>query len=234
MGRFAASSSGSHGGRYRPLAVLSIAVGILSPALSWAQADLGTLPRFVLRDSLGVRGVRPKATPDVRPPLWLRGPRGSTPGPVSDAPLPAWLRGPRFLAGSRPLPDAFADACDPAGSATWVPIPGPFRYGHTMIYDPVRDRLVVCGGQSLYASWNDIWTLPLAEPDKWSELLPSGAPPVGREYHSAIYDPIRDRMIVFGGYSPFVADRGVCLNDVWAFSFTALAWTHLFPSGAPP
>ena len=104
------------------------------------------------------------------------------------------------------------------------------RCSHTAIYDPARDRMVVFGGWSYPSGYfNDVWALSLAGTPAWTQLTPSGTPPSARYRHSAIYDPVRDRMVVFGGSS------GSSLNDAWALSLAgAPAWTQLTPAGTPP
>jgi hypothetical protein len=103
------------------------------------------------------------------------------------------------------------------------------RYAHTAIYDPVRERMVVFGGFSSTNNCNDVWTLSLAGTPRWARLTPSGTPPSERYAHTAVYDPARDRMVVFGGRS-----NNYC-NDVWALGLAGTpTWTHLTPSGSPP
>jgi hypothetical protein len=120
-----------------------------------------------------------------------------------------------------------------AGTPAWTELtpsgtPPSGRHFHSAIYDPVRDRMVVFGGYSP-SSLNDVWALSLAGTPVWTQLTPSGTPPSARSAHSAIYDPARDRMVVFGG------DSGSYLNDVWALSLAGTpAWTQLTPSGTPP
>jgi hypothetical protein len=93
----------------------------------------------------------------------------------------------------------------------------------------VRDRMVIFGGDSGFYNVNDVWALSLAGMPAWTQLTPSGTPPDGRSFHSAIYDPVRDRMIVFGGRN------GNDLRDLWALSFSgAPEWTRLLPTGALP
>jgi len=53
----------------------------------------------------------------------------------------------------------------------------------------------------------------------WVELHPDGAPPSSRELHTAVYDPIGDRMVVFGGL-----DGANALNDVWALSLAGVTF----------
>jgi hypothetical protein len=104
------------------------------------------------------------------------------------------------------------------------------RGGHTAIYDPVRDRMVVFGGYDNISRINDVWALSLAGSPAWSALAPTGSPPAGRYAHTAIYDPVRDRMVVFGG-----ADDTNLRNDVWALSLAGSpAWSPLAPGGSPP
>ncbi|HET9327085.1 MAG TPA: kelch repeat-containing protein [Candidatus Eisenbacteria bacterium] len=119
------------------------------------------------------------------------------------------------------------------GPSRWRPVaalglpPSP-RAGHTGIYDPVRHRMVVFGGNDGARS-NEVLALSLTAPETWSLLTPSGSPPTARELHAAIYDPVGDRMIVFGGTD------GTKLNDVWALSLAdPPVWTLLTPAGTPP
>src|SRR5262245_42694731 len=96
----------------------------------------------------------------------------------------------------------------------------------------MRDRMVIYGGlvTGMHYILNDIWALSFSGTPAWSHL-PWGDELPPRLYHSAIYDPVRDRMVVFGGQ----AGAGVFLNDTWAFQFTApLGWSQLTPTGSLP
>jgi len=104
------------------------------------------------------------------------------------------------------------------------------RSGQSAICDPVRDRVVMFGGISGGAALSDAWELTLAGTPEWAPLATSGAVPPGRLGHAAIYDPVRDRMLVLGGRS-----GPLYLSDVWALSLgDSPAWTPLSPSGTPP
>ena len=61
----------------------------------------------------------------------------------------------------------------------------------------------------------DVWELSFSGGPAWSHIVPSGAVPPPRNGHSAIYDPVRDRMIVFGG-----VDGSTYRNDAWALSLS--------------
>lgn len=125
-----------------------------------------------------------------------------------------------------------------AGEETWTVLtpagPRPSaRYGHSAIYDPIRDRMIVFGGYDSAPDHdrNDIWALSMGGVPEWRELVPDGTPPGGRSGHSAIYDPVRDRMVVFGGRSLHFAARG----DAWALDLAEVpTWTALAPGGPSP
>ncbi len=178
------------------------------------------------------------------------GPAGPTPEArarlsqaAADPALPAWQR--EFMVGladgdvaATTAPGAAGDPASPPERRSGPAVvalanqgPPSARSAHSAIYDPVRDRMVVFGGwQQSGANFGDVWALSLAGTPAWTELAPTGTPPSPRRYHSAIYDPVRDRMLVFGGY-----DNSYYYNDVWALSLSgAPAWTELTPGGTPP
>lgn len=135
--------------------------------------------------------------------------------------------------GSSNLSDVWALSL--AGTPTWTELsptgtaPSP-RLGHTAVYDWRRDRVVLFGGFGPYHR-NDVWVLDLTGPvPEWSELTPAGTPPAGRTEHSAIFDDVMDRLIVFGGF-----DNVNVLNDVWELTLgSSPTWTQLTPTGTPP
>jgi hypothetical protein len=81
------------------------------------------------------------------------------------------------------------------------------------IYDAPRGRLLSFGGASPNGHTNELWALPLAGTPTWMLLAPSGLIPMPRVSHRAIYDPVRDRMVVYGGH-----DVISNLDETWAFS----------------
>ena len=106
------------------------------------------------------------------------------------------------------------------------------RMGQTAILDTPRNRMVVFGGlQGDQYPLNDVWVYDLAGAGGWTLLTPTGARPSPRLDHTAVFDSVRNRMVVFGGGGGHNEYR----NDVWALSLSGTpAWTQLSPSGAAP
>jgi Kelch motif/Galactose oxidase, central domain len=100
------------------------------------------------------------------------------------------------------------------------------RAQHSAIVDPVRDRLLVFGGFG-GSAFNDVWALPLGDNGPWNVLRPAGEAPLARVDHGAVYDPVRDRMIIMGGL------LNIAMNDTWALSLAEPpVWTALAPVGS--
>ncbi|MFN0149240.1 MAG: kelch repeat-containing protein [bacterium] len=102
------------------------------------------------------------------------------------------------------------------------------RRQHASAYDALREHVVVVGGND-GALRNDVWVLSLGFDPEWTRSFPTGAAPTGRRGHSLIYDSLRDRVILFGGYD------GNYRRDVWALSLgSSPAWTLLGTAGSAP
>ena len=134
-----------------------------------------------------------------------------------------------------PLNDVWAR--DLAGQGAWVvlapngPAPAP-RSGHSAVFDAARDRMIVFGGFSSTTT-NDLWSLSLGPSPAWSPIVAGGASPGPRTGHVAIYDPVGDQMVMFGGAGASLPQQ--IFNDTWALSFSPSPhWTQLTPAGTPP
>ena len=123
------------------------------------------------------------------------------------------------------------------GPFQWLPLPTAgtapsSRRGHSAVYDPVRDRMLVFGGvRGLNDSQllNEVWELSLTDPPTWQQIFPEGTPPSPRFINAYAYDPVADRLIVVGGYD------GGFRNDTWALSLSGVpSWSQLSPAGTPP
>jgi hypothetical protein len=86
-------------------------------------------------------------------------------------------------------------------TSTWSQLaptgtPPTTRHGTAAIYDPVRDRMLVHGGDMGGNFMSDeTWAINFAGVASWTQLLPAGGPPAGRDAHVAIYDSGRDEMV---------------------------------------
>jgi hypothetical protein len=123
---------------------------------------------------------------------------------------------------------------------TWTQVSSdslpPARWGHSMILDPASDQLIAFGGvehsatTGEEAATNALWRAPLPTGSGWSAVPTGDSVPPARAMHSAVLDPVRRRMLVFGG----TRDREV-LGDLWALSLDgAPQWTRLAPAGDGP
>ncbi len=103
----------------------------------------------------------------------------------------------------------------------------------SLVLDTRRDRLLSFGGMTWAgAVTNEVWQLRLADPEpKWERLETVGTPPAPRLAHGAIYDPVRDRMIVEGGLSPDQAEP--CFGDLWTLSLEGTPQWTLLDANAP-
>src|SRR5207244_4449898 len=94
---------------------------------------------------------------------------------------------------------------------------------------PVRGQMIVFGGRQYGRVFGDTWTLSMGNSSLWMRMDSVAAAPAARFGHSAIYDPIGDRMIVFGG----TIGPG-CFGDLWQLSLGGtLAWSPLFAGAGP-
>ena len=102
------------------------------------------------------------------------------------------------------------------------------RIGHGAVYDPVRDRILVFGGYN-GSFLHDTWLVSLAPTVSVSPVSPGGFQPGIRDFFAAVYDPVRDRVVIYGGN-----ENGTPLGNVWALSLSpSLVWTQIVPAPGP-
>lgn len=106
-------------------------------------------------------------------------------------------------------------------------------------YDSRRNRLIVLGGGNMPTRGGTIDkadALSLDGAHAWTPLLVQGPLPPGRSQFSAMYDSLRDRVLLLGGNclpNP-TARQGWNVDDLWALSLGDTArWAQLFPTGTP-
>ena len=102
---------------------------------------------------------------------------------------------------------------------------GGSRANPTMVYDSDRHRIVMFGGTLLSGAdpiVNDTWEY---DGSTWTQIVTANSPPP--RIHSAIsYDPVRHRVVLFGGSST------TQLQDTWEYDGTN--WVQVFPTQSPP
>jgi hypothetical protein len=105
------------------------------------------------------------------------------------------------------------------------------RTGHSVVWDAANAQLLLFGGYDHIDPHNDLWAYRPAG-NEWVLLSPSGNLPPPRQSHTAIWDSVNSRMLVFGGsYSP---GSHAPYRDLWAYSPANNAWSQLSPAGILP
>lgn len=116
--------------------------------------------------------------------------------------------------------------------------PGTPRVDMKLIYDPRRDRMLFIGAPPGNAARNDVWQLTLGASPAWTVLNSPVTFGIRSFYESMIYDPVRDRLVAFGGRDNSGRTLGTLNNQVSVLSLASLTsstpWTTLtFPGPAP-
>ncbi|MEO0481017.1 MAG: kelch repeat-containing protein [Planctomycetota bacterium] len=122
-----------------------------------------------------------------------------------------------------------------APRAEWVATPGvtgtvpPNRHWSQPANSPTQ-MFVFAGrnGSGAGPLRNDLWAFDGVSLS-WTELTTDGDPsaPPARFRNGCTYDPLNDRLVVFGGEDP----SGTLLNDTWQYSFITNTWTSLGTGG---
>jgi hypothetical protein len=117
-------------------------------------------------------------------------------------------------------PDAFSDTWEWNGSI-WVQLnpfnSPPARYGHAMIYDEARRKIILFGGYSSGTYLNDTWEWTGTD---WAQLNPIQKP-LGRRHHSMGYDSMRGKIVLFGGE----ISGNYLLQDTWEWD--GINWVQI-------
>ncbi len=229
---------------YAPHALALVSGALPGPSLSWysGAAYDPVRDRFLVVDS----GSNLWELRSAEPPGWrLVGTAGTRPPGRQGHRIVYDPDGDRLvLFGGMIFHDRFLDdawALDLRGTPTWSPLTpegaGPGRRArHSAILDSRRHRLIVYGGQGpngiMYA---DAWALPLQGDAAWTRIEVAGPQPEGRFWHPAIYDPVGDRMIVYGGGTGDQYTPSRLFSDTWALTLgDPPRWLELHPEGPAP
>jgi hypothetical protein len=103
----------------------------------------------------------------------------------------------------------------PSGTA-----PSP-RGGHSMVYDPATNRMMVFGGYTAGSlATNEVWVLThangLGGTPEWIQLSPAEPHPEARFYHSIGYNTTTNRMIALMGRNDQLTPY--LLSDIWVLT----------------
>jgi N-acetylneuraminic acid mutarotase len=102
------------------------------------------------------------------------------------------------------------------------------RSGHAMVYDSINHKTILFGGwDEIFRSHQDTWVYD-SQANQWIDVIPNTSPEE-RVSHSMCYDPVSQKVILFGGYK----DVGPHFNDTWEYDYNLNTWTELNPSNSP-
>src|SRR5439155_70085 len=139
-----------------------------------------------------------------------------------------------YLADSWRLPLSGTPAWEPL----IVPVRPPARTHHTAILDRTSNRLITFGGANEDgAQTNDVWSLTLGTLPIWTPITPAtpGGAPAARRDAASIFDPVRNRMILFGGWRSSGSITDQFLSDTWQLALGETPdWSPLSSASPPP
>jgi N-acetylneuraminic acid mutarotase len=95
----------------------------------------------------------------------------------------------------------------------------------SLVWDPVQEQLLAYGGTRGEGGTSDLHAYRPAA-NAWISLGNQDRPePVRRYRHSAVWDPVGERMLVFAGYGG--PEVGSYLDDLWSYDPAADTWEQL-------
>lgn len=126
-----------------------------------------------------------------------------------------------------------------AGVPTWEELAPPTRAWAATAHDTRRDRLLVIGGmsESEGTPTSSVWAFSLGF-ERWDRVRPTGTEPAPRRGAAAVYDSVRDRVVLYGGdldagaYSTWSVRPE---DDLWVLELAGTPWWRRIPrAGAWP
>jgi hypothetical protein len=98
------------------------------------------------------------------------------------------------------------------------------RSYHSLTVDTGGNQVYLFGGRDGGVYYIDLWVLDLAS-ESWTQLQPAGGPPAGRFGHNAAFDPVANRLIIYGG------EGEAFYGDTWAYDIASNTWSQLSIGG---
>ena len=98
-----------------------------------------------------------------------------------------------------------------------------------MAYDSNHKKIIAYGGRTGFLDFenvNETWSFDY-ESKTWKNLQPANSPP-WRSSHAMVYDPVRRKVLMFGG-----SDFKRAFNDLWEYDFGENKWTAVAAADPP-
>lgn len=149
--------------------------------------------------------------------------------PRQDGPIPSGktARGTQWLWALLVLlafPHGAAASAVNLGLARWTNLSPPRISGASAVYDSLRDRIIVFGGDLGDGPGNSSWAIPLSGgPPRWEVLETYLIPPRFTWGSLAVADPARDRMVILGVHDPYF----IAGAQIYELPFRDLIWRPL-------
>jgi hypothetical protein len=108
------------------------------------------------------------------------------------------------------------------------------RWGHAMAYDAESDRIILWGASEVGRTpMSDeekatVWAYDF-ESNTWTAIQSAGGPAY-RGFHTMVYHPGTDRIVLFGGHA--LGDVNFS-DETWAYDYNTNTWTQLAPATHP-
>lgn len=103
-------------------------------------------------------------------------------------------------------------------------------FGPGLAYDSESDRIILFAGRTEESRLYETWAYDF-DANIWTNLQPTGRPPVGAVLHAMAYDVQSDRIVFFGGLR-----EGACCttaDETWTYDFNRNTWTNVNPPTRP-
>ena len=102
------------------------------------------------------------------------------------------------------------------------------RYGQSMVYNPVNQKIIMFGGFNVdeNTELDDMWEYDCTT-NTWKELHQSKKPSA-TSGHGMVYDSSNSIFILFGGYGLYGRN-----DKTWTYDSAKNAWTEMFPQVSP-
>ena len=98
----------------------------------------------------------------------------------------------------------------------------------SMVYDSDRGKIILFGGGSGQASFDDTWAYDPAT-NTWTDLVPPGSVPSARVGHGMVYNAADGTVILYGG-----RDEDGFLSDTWSYNVASNTWALIETAGGTP